>query len=120
MRRVASNSSILASTLRTNDPPYGVQKCRNIALDGIPQDVGIQSEVSVGDDIPQTRDLSPGYIRIALAQFARELLDRFTDDVEVQQDGVRPDIVLENLVLRPALGIPDDLRAALLDVFEEQ
>jgi hypothetical protein len=53
-------------------------------------------------------------------QVARELLDRFTNDVEVQQDGIRPDIVFENLILRAALGVPDNLVAALLDVFEEQ
>jgi hypothetical protein len=120
MRRVDSNGSVLASTLRANDLPYRVQKCGNVTLDCIPQDVGVQSEARVGDDIPQTRDLSPGHVRMALAQVARELLDRFADDVKVQQDGVRPDIVLENLVFRAALGVPDDLLAALLDVLEEQ
>ena len=100
--------------------PYSEVTGVSVTLDGIPQNVGVQSEVRMGDDIPQTRDLSPGHVRVALAQVARELLDRFTNDVEVQQHGVRPDIVLENLVLRAALGVPDDLLAALLDVFEEQ
>ena len=120
MRRVASNRSVLASTLRPNDFPYRVQQCRNVTLDGIPQNVGVQSEVRVGDDIPQPRDLSPGHVRMTLAQVAREFLDRFTNDMEVLQDGVRPDIVAEDLVFRAALGVPDDLLAALLDVFEEQ
>lgn len=75
MRRVASNRSVLASTLRTNDLPYRVQKSRNFMLDGIPQNVGVQSEVHVGDDIPQTRDLSPGHVRIAVGY-------KYSSDVE--------------------------------------
>ena len=42
------------------------------------------------------------------------------DDVEVEEDRVRPDIVLENLILRSAVGVLDEFLAASLDVFEEQ
>lgn len=50
-------------------------------FDRVPDDVGVQGEVRVSDEIPQAGDLSPGHVRVAFAQFTREFLDRFTDDM---------------------------------------
>ena len=70
MRRVASRRSVLASTFRTNDLPYRVQKSRNVTLDGIPQNVGVQS-VSWDGRSSEGRKLSAGvyFYRLSTPDF---------------------------------------------------
>jgi hypothetical protein len=48
----------------------------------IPDDRIIGIEVSVGQDIPEASDGPPGDLRLPSRYFGRQLLDRFTDDLE--------------------------------------
>ncbi len=56
---------------------------------------------------------------MAVAIFGRQILDRFTYDLEIEEDSIESHLVREDFIAFQTCGVPGDLGAALLDVFEK-
>src|SRR5260370_4436850 len=89
-----------------------------VRIDDFPDQLQVESSVSMGGDVPETEDLSPGNFRMALPQFIREVVAR----------GVRNRLkppghhVLKDLVqkegIQPGRLVAPDTQNAIADVIE--
>jgi len=52
---------------------------RDLIDRGIPDDLQVEVEVGVHNPVAHGDDLSPGYIRVALAKFRRQTVDGLAD-----------------------------------------
>ena len=58
----------------------------DLCLYDIPKDVGIQAEIFMSDDIPQTGYLTPGNFNMFFFETFWHLPRRFTNDLEAEND----------------------------------
>src|SRR5258708_28892154 len=95
-----------------------VEQLTKIRIDDFPDELQVDSSVSMGGDVPETEDLSPRNFRMALPQFIRKVVAR----------GVRNRLkppghhVLKDLVhqegIQPGRLVAPDTQNAVADVIE--
>ena len=76
------------TAILTGETAAGRQKVGQVLGGAIPDDGMIGIELSVGQDVPEASNGPPGDLRLPSRYFGRQLLDRFTDDLEPTDDSI--------------------------------
>jgi hypothetical protein len=90
----------------------------NLILKDVPNYLLVQAEVPMNGDIPQTCDLTPLDLRIALSDIGRDLLGGLTQDHQVVNDGIVDHFIRSESVKVQVLCITQKLPAGGLDVLK--
>ena len=89
-----------------------------LVLGNVPYNFRINSEILVNQNIAQARDLFPFYIGVFSADFIRDFLDRFPDDLKIADNCIQSFRITRKLGVSQAGGIGLNPRGRFQNVVE--
>ena len=92
----------------------------NALGNNLPDGVVFQAEIGMRQNIAEASNASPGHLGVPLADRRRDLLCRFTKNLQVAQYGVNHHLVSKKVLPGEPLAVSEHFGAAQLHVLEEQ